>query len=302
MSNRVYIHIGLPKTATTTLQLDYFPHVDNQDYVYLGAIQPRDAISDPLYYDLCRAINCGENVVSTNKKLKIRLREERKSLIISDEMFTVSEAGVSWQSKLSYLSEVLNGVDFRILMTVREPVSAMFSFYIELYDRYRDTKKSFKELALGDNDFRIYHYDGTLYSLESYFDRSQIYIQKFESLVSGNFESVNEFLDYPKMETSFIELSNHNQKRKKQSEILVSRRFKLRWISTIYHFVGGDRNLFARILKNVLRKPLKKLRGFSYRSVEVPKLTDLEKQELTRQMQGSMDHMAEQFGFRYGND
>ena len=39
-------HIGLPKTGTTTLQMDLFPQLD---CIYLGVKQPREEEQDALY-------------------------------------------------------------------------------------------------------------------------------------------------------------------------------------------------------------------------------------------------------------
>lgn len=299
MPNRVYIHIGLPKTATTTLQVDYFPHVDNQRYIYLGVTQPRGNKSDSLYYDLSKAINNGQDIIAANRKLKIRLRDEKKSLILSEEMFTVSDTSVSWQSKLSYLAMVVDGIDARILLTVREPVSAMFSFYVELYERYQNNQQSFKCLAVSNNDFKIYHYDEILKVLDDNFDKNLIWLHRFEDIIRGDFDKVSEFLDRPSMEASFVGISNHNQKKKTSSGILVPQKIKLQWLSRIYRVVGGDKNILAHVLKMLLKSPLKKIRNINYSSISVQALSEQDRKELREQMYGSMVRMAKRFGHRY---
>lgn len=300
MPNRVYVHIGLPKTATTTLQLDYFPHVNNDEYQYLGVFQPRgQKVQDLLFTQIISAIRAGDGILEVNQTLKERLVSGKRSLIISEEMLTVGSSEVSWQEQLANLSKALTGVDHKLLVTVREPVSAMFSFYVELYDRFQKKGLPFPELALRDNDFAIYHYDKLLEVLSESFNPACIHLQSFESLVKADFSATSDFLDNPTMEPAFSSLNNHNQKKKTKSAVMVPRRLKLRWITHLYHLLGGERNKFALALKRIANRPLQKLRSISYKHVPVPILADNERQELKKEMAGTMDVMAEQFGVKY---
>lgn len=300
MPNRVYVHIGLPKTATTTLQLDYFPHVNNDEYQYLGVFQPRgQKVSDPLFVQVISAARSGDGLEEVRQALKERLNTEQRSLIISEEMLTVGSAEVTWQEQLSNLSKILSGIDYKVLVTVREPVSAMFSFYVELHDRFQKKGMPFSELALHDNDFGIYHYDGLLEVLSEAFDPACVHLQSFESLVKADFRATSDFLDNPTMEPAFSTLKNHNHKKKTKSAVMIPKRLKLRWITRMYHFFGGEQNKFALAFKRIANKPLQKLRGIRYKSVPVPILADNERQELTKEMAGTMDVMAERFGVRY---
>ena len=50
MSGKLFVHIGLPKTATTTLQIEFFPELANGGIRYLGVFQPRsEREQDDLY-------------------------------------------------------------------------------------------------------------------------------------------------------------------------------------------------------------------------------------------------------------
>lgn len=96
MPNRVYIHIGLPKTATTTLQLDYFPHVNNDKFQYLGVFQPRgQEVPDPLFTKVISAARLGNGLEEANQDLKERLNTGQRSIIISEEMLTVGSGEVT---------------------------------------------------------------------------------------------------------------------------------------------------------------------------------------------------------------
>lgn len=299
MPNRVYVHIGLPKTATTMLQMDYFPYVDSNKYMYLGVFQPRDTESDELYYDLCCAINSGSNIFEVNAKIKKKLRDDSGSLIFSEEMFTVSQSEISWQKKISNLAKVFEGIDFRILITIREPVSAMFSFYVESYYRYMDSNESFSDLAINSNDFKIYHYDYILKILERKFTRERIYIQKFEDLIIGDFSIVNRFLSFNGAGVNFISMNNRNQKRKTSTAILIPKNLKFKRADRLYQAVGGDRNVCAFIVKRTMERQLKRLLMLPCFAITVQKPSDLEYRELMKIMRGSMEYMFKHYGIRY---
>lgn len=300
MPSRVYVHIGLPKTATTALQLDYFPYVNNKEYLFLGVLQPRaQQVPDPLFTQAVSAARSGKGVAEVKQALNERIAKEQRSLIISEEVLTVSSAEVSWQEQLANLSRILEGIDYRLMVTVREPVSAMFSFYVELYERFQKKGQSFSELALSDNDFRIYHYDSLLKTLLGLFDSRRIHIQTFENLVKADYKAVAEFLDYPAMESAFSVLNNHNQKKKSKSAVIISKRFRLRWATCVYRWLGGEQNKLASALKRIGQKPIQRLRGIKYQSVLVPMLSDDERHELNQKMSGTMDAMTERFGVGY---
>lgn len=300
MSNKVYVHIGLPKTATTTLQVDYFPYVNNDEYQYLGVFQPRSQkVQEPMFRQIVSAIRLGNGIEDANQTLKRRLTADKRSLIISEEMFVVGSEELTWQEQLYNLSKILSGIDHKVLITVREPVSAMFSFYVELYERFQKKEIPFSELALHDNDFRIYHYDNMLYVISKYFNLADVYLQRFESLAEADFRATSDFLENPAMEPNFSSLDNHNKKKKVKNAVIMPKKIKLRWVTRFYHFLGGEDNRFAFLIKKIASKPLLKLRDFTYKNTYIPNLGDNEKIELAKEMEGTMAFMKERFGVKY---
>lgn len=300
MSNQVYVHIGLPKTATTSLQLDFFPHVDNKEFKYLGVFQFREQrVQDVLFQKIISAVRSGHDLDGANRALKKRLEEEKRSLIISEEMLTVGSELKTWQEQLANLSQILAGIEAKLLVTVREPVSAMFSFYLELYDRFEKSDLCFSELALKNNDFAIYRYETLFKVLFECFDPRCIYLQRFEDIVKGNYSDTIQFLGYPEMEVSFSVIKNHNQKEKTKSAVMVSKKIKLKWISDLYQFLGGDKNILALGLKRVVTIPIKRLRRVTVKRISVPTLSENERQLLSKKLQSNMELMEERFGIRY---
>lgn len=300
MSPRIYCHIGLPKTATTTLQLDYFPYVDHSKYVYLGVAQPRgESESDALFKQVLTAVNTGEGIKAASKALQSQMRDKKKSLILSEEMLTVSVAGLEWQEKLSRLKDVIQGADFRLLITIREPVSAMFSFYLELYSRFKGKGEEFSHLAKNNNDFQIYHYDNLLSVVLPLFGKENVWVNTFEDLVNDDYEGVKAFLDFPEMESGFSELRKNNVKKRTGNAVYVPVRMRLKWVTKIYQLLGGSDTIVGRMLRSLGRYPVDKLRKINYRHVAVPALSDDDQAKLKETMSQTMNVLSEQFGVKY---
>lgn len=300
MPNRVYCHIGLPKTATTSLQLDYFPYVDNSRFDYLGVKQPRGSYAnDSLYESIIKAVNTGDELELVNQRLKARLEKGGKSILISEEMFTVASRETTWQNKLCRLRSVLEGTDYRVLATVREPVSAMFSFYVELYHRFSSEKDGFLELARSNNDFLIYRYEELVRLMVDVFGESNIYFQRFEDVLQGRHDGLERFLEYPEMEEGYSLIGNHNNKSKKDNMIHIPVRLRLGWISKIYNFFGGEGSALARLFKSLLSPLVDRVRSVNFRTVVVPMLDEKERDKLEKELAGSISELSERFGVKY---
>lgn len=138
---KLIVHIGLPKTATTTLQADVFPKLINNQIKYLGTFQPREKTPlKNLYHHFCKAVESRENI----DNIRILLNKEISkghTLIISEEGMTVPSGNITWKKKLENLGKIVRGFDYTIIVSVREPSSALFSYYCELYPRFAATKK-----------------------------------------------------------------------------------------------------------------------------------------------------------------
>lgn len=81
MTARVFLHLGLHKTATTTLQQQLFPHIPN--LLYLGVQQPhvrhfidRTTKQDPIYFDFQQAAAL------------LQIHQEDKTILLSAESFS----------------------------------------------------------------------------------------------------------------------------------------------------------------------------------------------------------------------
>jgi hypothetical protein len=267
---KVYVHIGLPKTATTTLQADFFPSLKGGVYDYIGTPQPRDVAKDPLYMQLYQVIRTGVDISGAKKALVERL-SEGKSIIFSEEAIVVREQDVPWQKKLENLAVILDGVEFKLLVTVREPVAAMFSFYVELYQRYKNENRSWQELATEHNDFKIYHYEFLYFELERLFGHRSISTAHFEKIVKGDLSEVMEFLDTLGAEDEMKEINRHNSKKSDSTHVYVERKVSLNWLEAIYRKLGGPNNQLLRYVKNIINPWLIRLRRKSAGYIKINK-------------------------------
>lgn len=169
MTGTLLVHIGLPKTATTTLQMDVFPQwAIACGFRYVGVYQPRGGEKDPIYAACMRAIDDPASIVAARGVLR-RALEAHKLLVWSEEMLTVGKADLSWAVKLERLAELVKGFDFRILCTVRDPVDASFSYFVEINAYFRRVGKTYEQAVMGDDVMAIYSYRRLIRELEQRF-------------------------------------------------------------------------------------------------------------------------------------
>lgn len=294
---RVYVHIGLPKTATTTLQSDLFPAMSRHGCTYIGVVQPRTEKSDPLYEQLCAAIILDEGVESARLALQQRLASG-ESIIFSEEMIC-SVQSRPWQEKLDTLATILDGLDYRVLLTVREPVAAMFSHFVQQYRIYAPMKKPWYQLAVEHNNFMIYHYEVLLSKLESLFQRERISVAKFEEIVTGEIGDVLDFLDVPAGVERQVVITEHNSKRGSANEVLIDRTLSLGWLRPLYERLGGDGNPLLKAFVVVLRPALAMIRRIPLGSVRIPRPAEQDKQRVRSAVLARGNDSQSRYGIDY---
>ena len=216
----ILMHIGLPKTATTTLQKELFPRICDPDVSYVGVIQPRVEIQDPLYTQIYSAICAGTDPESARDAL-IKTMQEKVRLIISEEMFTVSTSNSTWAEKLRRLRSLLDGLNYMILCTVREPANAAFSYFTELHDRIFARKLSLAEAVASHEAMRIYKYAEFLPALDELFGEERVYIKTFTSIVENEVDDIMGFIGVdPRIKVSF---RTNNSKRTAGEKVFTGR-------------------------------------------------------------------------------
>jgi hypothetical protein len=180
--NRTYVHIGLPKTGTTSLQDLFF--AEHPQLAYLGQTNlwthedAKTVIKSILVEDYYRGI-CGENAVS---QVIDRLLENRDRLIISDEAFTLGEfmlRGPKWnlhsdhRAMAQRLRDVLGNVD--IFIVLRNQADWLSSWHRQGLKTGKYVEIDFKQWLNKDIGPNRDH----LYSLLDYDSLYQAYCEVF---------------------------------------------------------------------------------------------------------------------------
>lgn len=221
---RIFVHIGLPKTATTTLQKDVFPHL-NSKVLYLGICQPRTKPQSLLYERIIKAISDVKEVNSTNRMLRTQLSND-VDLLLSEEALCVSEEGLNWELKLNRLADILKGLDYKIIISVRKPYEAMHSYYVELFDLFKTKNSSFIDIALNDERMKIYHYSYFFSFLNQCFDLERIYLVKFDDIINGKLSALFEIFGYH-AECKVFKIKDNNTKITIDDNIILERRYSI---------------------------------------------------------------------------
>lgn len=165
---QVYVHIGLPKTATTTLQLHVYPHWSAVDY--LGTHLPRILNRDRLYHGLTQYVYAGAgDPQAIAERLRLRVARANRPLLISEENLSLGafpgcdqatrpNVGTPFQTKMARLARLLGDTDFLIVVSLREFRKTVFSAYAEYVEHFEPTGWPPADCIRKADAFRVYHY------------------------------------------------------------------------------------------------------------------------------------------------
>lgn len=187
MAKKIFIHLGLPKTATTSLQKYVFLEGDSIFWKYFGVRQPRTSVQSDFYTVLMSAVSAPNSLYDLRKNnfkkcLKIESENCTLPLFVSEEMFCV-DGQVSWQEKIKRLGELFADFEVHCIITTRNPLRGVFSIYVELYHSLRYKYSDFDEF-LHSNQSLIFDYKFLVNSVQSSFgdNLSGVLLLPFELL------------------------------------------------------------------------------------------------------------------------
>lgn len=154
MQGRLFLHIGPPKSGTTSLQVA-MENLDNATFLYGGVLQPRERPNITLANRLHHATVLNHPVGHMKSELLVaelkQLLDEGKIIFLSEEMFMVTSGTVTWETKLAHLARLLDGLPFTILVTLRHPLQGLPSLYQEIFTSLPIHEQfSFKAFCRGD--------------------------------------------------------------------------------------------------------------------------------------------------------
>ncbi|MDB4360781.1 sulfotransferase [Akkermansiaceae bacterium] len=274
MKRKIFVHIGLPKTATTSLQRDLFSQLESLEYAGVSYPRSWEFDTSTIYGAFMVGMYSGD---MGDFKRALEVVDEDKPILISEEMITVVTVKSDWKQNLKNLRSLLDEHDYRLLITIRDPLDAMFSYYVERYDYFRSNYKVFDQQILDSLDMEVFRYQRFIRFLGDEFGSDRVYVADYSKITSGQFNEVERFLGSELPEG--FEMYQHNSKSKGSSKIYLNKK------SSLYGFIyklaqdklnTGILRSWAKRLQHVV-KPL--LECIAWRR-GVPTLSDSQKQEL----------------------
>ena len=291
----ILIHLGLPKTATTTLQHNVLQKLHDVGVInFLGK-----------NLDYCdqtggvKIINYSGKFIRDAVEEKITIEEARnklKSVLLNGKLNVVSDEGLmlaypdlynlSLNKKFSNLEKIFEGYDVKVVLTLRSPVEYFYSLYVQLYpDFYSHIKEmnSFEKYANNflktpdDILYESFFYGSFLPVLNEKFTLHTLFFEDLEVNKDVFFDEWSSLLDMDKKVFSELFESKHvNKKQKisKSSKKMFSLKFiecyfkslfkgshyPYRVFKSLYYLTGVKKILNRRIVLNsVHNKPSGKL-------------------------------------------
>lgn len=184
--------MGLPKTATTTLQTQVL--MGHSAWAYLGTRLPRILNADADFKRLEAYVQRGEGrAEEVTSALLARHRREGKPLMVSEENFSIGAfegypAGHplthSRLAKLDRLCEVLQPMDAVILVSLRPFRKAVFSAFVEYQEHWARSGASPAELVQHSDVMGMYRYAPLRKELESRWP-GRVHALDFADIVRG---------------------------------------------------------------------------------------------------------------------
>lgn len=197
---KVLLHLGLPKTATSSLQHNVLQTLHSDGEInFLGKC---------LGYDLATRnidiVNYTGKFIRDAAEGKISIKEARNDLVnildgdklnvFSDEGLMVAYPGkenLPLAAKINNLADIFSGYDVQVIATLRNPVDYLYSLYVELYPDFcsnvrkvNSIEKYSSELVSNPGNilFESFFFDGWIALLKNEFPLSVV---SYEKLVAG---------------------------------------------------------------------------------------------------------------------
>lgn len=243
---KVILHLGLPKTATSSLQHNVFQKLHDDGKInFLGKCLKYDYSTGrvKVYNYSGRFIrDAAEETISIDDARELLISKLNPELlnIFSDEGIMVAYPGkenLTLTKKFENLRVLLHGYDVQVVVTIRNPIDYLYSLYVELYPDYfskvkelNSIEKYIEHLISNPNDvlFDSFFYSRWMRDLQGKF---QVVVLQYECLEYGASSIYKDWGDMLGItEEHFSELFNIrrvNEKKKEGKEVKRLRDFRI---------------------------------------------------------------------------
>ena len=224
----VIFHIGLPKTATTTLQ-NYLLHELNASET-INFIGRKGESGDKDYYNhfseiLWAIITNDDQTFEQNSAQYLEFINQHivddRINVVSEEVLSISYGEFNVMQNLQRIHDLFQEHDVKILFALRKQEEIIYSFFIEflnhrlLVDPDNNILQNYiaNGLSQGENGhFLMFHYDVILSKIAELYGEDNLYVKLFED-VSKKPERYAEKLEkLPNIDVSEVTKHLHEKK------------------------------------------------------------------------------------------
>ena len=207
---KVLLHLGLPKTATSSLQHNVLQVLHKEGKInFLGKCLDYDLRTRELeiYNYSGKFIRDAAEEKLSVEEAQARLIEvvdQDKLNVFSDEGLMIAYPGkenLPLVRKFQNIAEIFRNYDLKVVVTLRDSVSYLYSLYVELYPDYCSSVRAVKTIKkyttklINDPEdilFESLAYDKWVGDLE---DKFQTTILSYEKLAKGDKETFTSWAD-----------------------------------------------------------------------------------------------------------
>lgn len=208
---KILIHVGFPKTATTTLQKVIFNKLHEN-----GAINYLGRNSNSLNENISKKIRESWLGIQNNKiNLEKYLRDDKLN-VYSDEEFLFPEYYLQkkYKSKVNinifkYLNRCFLGHEIEFVFVIRNQPEILYSQYVQFYRFFIDSKTDntidshfFNESRYNSSKFKNQDYNCFFNDVKKIVQPNKIHIIPYESLLLRNIEFIDFWINVLNIKTN----------------------------------------------------------------------------------------------------
>ncbi len=304
---KLLLHIGYPKTATTTLQQGLFNKLHEKKIInYLGKYRRWRRYKGKYKFDPGKILT--EKILFNNNLNNVDISFSSKRLnILSNEVFSSPKYNLKMRNKrcynpFSFPKDIKNEIgdkvdDLKILVILRAQQSLIYSLYIQSYKLYKNDENlntfdkylSYILNSKNQNLFATFYFYDTLKKYSDYFGKEKIHILLFEDYCNDKklfLEKLSKIINVDTQTIKKLLENKHFRKRTKTERGTIRKISNLNNFGKFVHLINYY-NLIPSPLKIICRKNnLSKeiFKKISNKNQEflIPKITQKQKETIFR--------------------